>query len=246
MSSRHRLCFLFLASLSVGACTEITPPPNGRPATTTECPTGGWVSYDGDQAVVVCNSAPNDIAPPQDLVSGFGKDQSPDQPLDLPPETADVPDTAVDLAPDIAPDVAPETTPDVSPDTAPDTADLAPDLPPEEIVDVPPDTPPVSGPPGSLCLCDSDCTSPSPSTSPPVCVSGICFTLAAAPCAYEGSQGECPVGSSCWTTVGVSAYLCWPSCFFYQCEGVCDLYDDCGPASGMTCSASCGYYCPED
>jgi hypothetical protein len=144
-----------------------------------------------------------------------------------PGNSGDDDDTSGDDDTTAAPDAAPPGVPDAALESTPDAHV------------------PVGGgaAPGSSCSCDADCADEG-SNNPGACIYGICMTMASAPCASGGSQGECPAGSRCWGLTGFDGgSLCWPDCDAHACSGTCDGDGSCAPGSGDDCDPTCGAAC---
>ncbi len=98
--------------------------------------------------------------------------------------------------------------------------------------------------PGSACNCDSECVGTE--THPGVCMKGVCMNQASADCSEAGSTAECPAGSRCWGTSGVSFSVCWPDCASFDCVGDCDADGSCMFNDSTDCDAACGQLCSGD
>jgi hypothetical protein len=103
-----------------------------------------------------------------------------------------------------------------------------------------PDDPGPVGPggalaPGSSCRCDTDCAGSGAHRG--LCVNGICMLAASGSCASEGSQGECPAGSRCWSSI------CYPDCSAVDCAGACDGDGSCLFTQSSRCDDSCSQVC---
>ncbi len=111
-----------------------------------------------------------------------------------------------------------------------------------------PDAPPTEGLPGSLCVCDEDCSAVEDHAG--VCVFGVCMLEPSADCSSAGSSTECPEGSRCWgIDVGYAVYLCWPDVATYpDCAGEEDTDGSCvfTEATRAECDAECTELCEGD
>lgn len=99
-------------------------------------------------------------------------------------------------------------------------------------------------PPGSSCVCDSDCETVDGHAG--ICVYGVCMTRASADCSESGSSAECPAGSRCWGLQGAEGSICWPDCASYpDCAGTCDADGSCffSEETSALCSLTCASYC---
>ena len=101
----------------------------------------------------------------------------------------------------------------------------------------------VAMPPGSACSCDSDCAGDD--QHPPVCIAGVCMTLARGVCTEGGTRTECGAGSRCWSYGDGDDSVCWPDCDAFECAGgTCDSDGTCSPRVDGACDPGCGYVCP--
>lgn len=95
-------------------------------------------------------------------------------------------------------------------------------------------------PPGSTCICDSDCMEMDGQEG--ICVYGICMVRASDTCSEGGSSEECPEHLRCWGLRGHEGSICFPDCDAFECAGQCDSDGSCIMTEGMDCDSACCSY----